>query len=58
MDVRAVTCMRRGTVGEAFVPTFVPRGMRVARAFAWATCRRRGNLLRFVVVAMVVAEEV
>ena len=32
--------------------------MHMAHACEWATCRRGGNLLRFVVVAMVVAEEV
>ena len=53
-----VPCMRRGTVGVAFVPPFDPRCIRVARACTWATCRRGGNLLRFIVVAMVVAEEV
>ena len=46
------------TVRGAFVPPCVPRCMCVARAFAWATCWRGGNLMRFVVVAMVVAEEV
>ena len=46
------------TVGGAFVRPFVPRCMRVARACAWATRRRGGKLLRVVVVAMVVAEDV
>ena len=61
VDVRAVTCMRRGTVGGAFVPPFVPRCMRVARGacvFMGNVPVPCGNLLRFVVVAMVVAKEV